>query len=87
MRVIEGRLIPLAIHQGVQQGSSYGYSLLVTDVNKDGLDDLLVGAPQYYQYSNAKKYGGAVYVYIKQKGVNITLVCSRSECLVAHLEI
>lgn len=44
--------------------SSFGYSIELTDINGDGLDDLIVGAPQYYQYSDEGKYGGAVYVYI-----------------------
>jgi len=48
-------------------GSSFGFSVAATDLNNDGLDDLIVGAPQYYQYSNDGKYGGAVYVYINEE--------------------
>ncbi|XP_050311536.1 integrin alpha-PS1 [Anthonomus grandis grandis] len=44
---------------GEQFASSFGYEILVEDVNNDGYDDLLVAAPFYY--SDTK--GGAVYVY------------------------
>ncbi|XP_066254673.1 integrin alpha-PS1 isoform X1 [Euwallacea similis] len=44
---------------GEQFASSFGYEVLVVDVNNDGLDDLLVGAPFYY----SENKGGAVYVY------------------------
>lgn len=66
------KLQNITILEGIQLGSSFGYSLLVTDINNDGLDDLLVGAPQYYHYSSTAKKGGAVYVYIRQSGLNIT---------------
>uniref|UniRef100_A0A6P7H0S8 Integrin alpha-PS1-like n=1 Tax=Diabrotica virgifera virgifera TaxID=50390 RepID=A0A6P7H0S8_DIAVI len=45
---------------GEQFAASFGYELLATDVNNDGYDDLLVGAPFYY---NSDKNGGAVYIY------------------------
>jgi len=48
-------------------GSSFGFSVAASDLNNDGLDDLIVGAPQYYQYGNDGKYGGAVYVYINNE--------------------
>ncbi|KAJ8911157.1 hypothetical protein NQ315_008342 [Exocentrus adspersus] len=49
---------------GEQFASSFGYELLATDVNNDGYDDLLVGAPFYY----GEKKGGAVYVYYNIRG-------------------
>ena len=41
--------------------SSFGYALTSTDLNGDGLDDLIVGAPQYFDY--AENIGGAVFVF------------------------
>lgn len=46
--------------------SSFGYSVVLTDINGDGLDDLIVGAPQYYEISQIRKAGGAVYVYLNK---------------------
>lgn len=46
--------------------SSFGYSVVLTDVNGDGLDDLIVGAPQYYEKSHTRKAGGAVYIYLNK---------------------
>ena len=42
----------------------FGYAIELVDLNADGLDDLVVGAPEYF---DAKKdHGGAVYVYSQQ---------------------
>ncbi|TRY70313.1 hypothetical protein TCAL_06649 [Tigriopus californicus] len=57
----EGHIMP--IHRqliGDGFASSFGYSLASADLNADGLDDLLVGAPFY---SNRQGSGGAVYMY------------------------
>ncbi|XP_056638036.1 integrin alpha-PS1-like isoform X2 [Diorhabda sublineata] len=45
---------------GEQFAASYGYEILAVDVNNDGYDDLLVGAPFYY---SSEEKGGAVYIY------------------------
>merc|ERR1719354_498591 len=42
--------------------SAFGYAVELVDLNNDGLDDLIVGAPQYYDRENNQ--GGAVYVYM-----------------------
>nr|XP_023029368.1 integrin alpha-PS1 isoform X1 [Leptinotarsa decemlineata] len=48
---------------GEQFASSFGYEVLAVDVNNDGYDDLLVGAPFYY----GENKGGAVYIYYNMK--------------------
>ncbi|CAL1612850.1 unnamed protein product [Knipowitschia caucasica] len=48
--------------------SSFGYDLAVADLNGDGWDDLIVGAPQFFVKNG--EVGGAVYVYINNKGAN-----------------
>ncbi|KAF5896276.1 integrin alpha-6-like, partial [Clarias magur] len=47
--------------------SSFGYSLAVMDLNADGWDDLVVGAPQYSPTDMDAGTGGAVYVYINHR--------------------
>ena len=49
---------------GGRFGAGFGYSLETLDVNGDGLDDLIVGAPFT---DNDGKGGGAVYVYVNSK--------------------
>ncbi|XP_061925881.1 integrin alpha-6 isoform X1 [Entelurus aequoreus] len=46
--------------------SSFGYDVAVVDLNGDGWQDIVVGAPQFYMKD--KDVGGAVYVYINQAG-------------------
>ena len=72
------RLIQKDLLLGKQMGSSFGYTMLVTDINKDGLDDLLVSAPQFYQRTKEGKYGGAVYIYVRKAGIAITCVFNDS---------
>ncbi|XP_009994452.1 PREDICTED: integrin alpha-6 [Chaetura pelagica] len=52
--------------EGEGLASSFGYDVAVVDLNKDGWQDIVVGAPQYFDRSG--DIGGAVYVYINQQG-------------------
>lgn len=46
--------------------SSFGYDVAVVDLNSDGWQDIVVGAPQFYVKDG--DVGGAVYVYMNRKG-------------------
>ncbi|GLD70442.1 integrin alpha-6-like protein [Lates japonicus] len=48
--------------------SSFGYDVAVVDFSGDGWEDLAVGAPQFCVKNDS--VGGAVYVYINNKGKN-----------------
>lgn len=53
---------------GPQPGSYFGASLCCTDINGDGLDDLLVGAPMFIEDNGALPYDqGAVFIYITRE--------------------
>ncbi|XP_060951066.1 integrin alpha-3b [Limanda limanda] len=51
---------------GVQVGSYFGSSLAVTDLNNDDWNDLIVGAPYYFD--RKKDHGGAVYIFMNENG-------------------
>lgn len=44
---------------GKQFASNFGYEILATDTNNDGLDELLIAAP----FEFTRKHGGVVYIY------------------------
>lgn len=46
--------------------SSFGYDVAVVDLNGDGWQDIVVGAPQFYMKDG--DVGGAVYVYTNKAG-------------------
>uniref|UniRef100_A0A3B5LIG8 Integrin alpha-2 domain-containing protein n=1 Tax=Xiphophorus couchianus TaxID=32473 RepID=A0A3B5LIG8_9TELE len=52
--------------KGEGLASSFGYDLTVLDLNGDGWEDIVVGAPQYFEKDS--EIGGAVYVYINKAG-------------------
>ncbi|XP_067225800.1 integrin alpha-3b isoform X1 [Chanodichthys erythropterus] len=60
---------------GQQIGSYFGSCLAVTDLNNDDWNDLIVGAPFYFD--RYKEEGGAVYIFMNENGSfqqNATLV-------------
>ncbi|XP_072224660.1 integrin alpha-3-like [Leuresthes tenuis] len=52
--------------RGQQTGSYFGNAVAATDLNNDGWNDLLVGAPFYFH--RQRDAGGAVYVYMNAGG-------------------
>ncbi|KAF3858433.1 hypothetical protein F7725_011634 [Dissostichus mawsoni] len=52
--------------EGEGLASSFGYDLTVLDLNNDGWQDIVVGAPQYFEKDGV--IGGAVYVYVNKLG-------------------
>lgn len=61
---------PRLILSGIQSGEYFGSSLLVVDLNNDGLDDLLVGAPMYCSFRKGFSDEGRVFVYISNGNVS-----------------
>lgn len=59
-------LVSEHIFEGEGLASSFGYDVAVVDLNKDGWQDIVIGAPQYFDRNGG--VGGAVYVYINQQG-------------------
>ncbi|XP_058643969.1 integrin alpha-6 isoform X2 [Onychostoma macrolepis] len=59
-------LTPEHILEGPGLASSFGYDVAVVDLNGDGWQDVVVGAPQFFQRD--EEVGGAVYVYINKAG-------------------
>uniref|UniRef100_A0A3Q1F4J7 Integrin, alpha 6a n=2 Tax=Acanthochromis polyacanthus TaxID=80966 RepID=A0A3Q1F4J7_9TELE len=58
-------LVEHTLH-GPGLASSFGYDVAVVDLNGDGWEDIVVGAPQFYMKD--RDIGGAVYVYINKAG-------------------
>ncbi|XP_075436468.1 integrin alpha-3 [Ascaphus truei] len=51
---------------GQQVGSYFGSAIALADLNNDGWQDIVVGAPYYFD--RKKELGGAVYVYANEAG-------------------
>ncbi|XP_077430217.1 integrin alpha-5-like [Vanacampus margaritifer] len=58
---------------GEQMGSYFGYAVAATDINNDGLDDLVVGAPMFMcRGSNGRlEELGKVYVYLQKEPLQL----------------
>jgi hypothetical protein len=56
---------------GEQLGAYFGYSLCVNDIDGDGRDDLIVGAPLYTDFTNNLEHyeTGRVYIFYQGKEV------------------
>ncbi|XP_075579066.1 LOW QUALITY PROTEIN: integrin alpha-3 [Pelecanus crispus] len=52
--------------RGHQVGSYFGSAVALADLNNDGWQDLVVGAPYYFE--RKQEVGGAVYVYMNEVG-------------------
>ncbi|XP_040392509.1 integrin alpha-3 [Cygnus olor] len=55
-----------SVLRGHQVGSYFGSAVALADLNNDGWQDLVVGAPYYFQ--RKQEVGGAVYVYMNEVG-------------------
>ncbi|XP_053309352.1 integrin alpha-3 [Spea bombifrons] len=51
---------------GQQVGSYFGGAIALVDINNDGLQDVVVGAPYYFD--RKEEVGGAVYIYANEAG-------------------
>ncbi|XP_066441595.1 integrin alpha-7 isoform X1 [Eleutherodactylus coqui] len=60
------QLVPELTLWGDTLASSFGYSVVMEDLNNDSWTDLLVGAPHFF--SRKEEIGGAVYVYMNRGG-------------------
>ncbi|XP_053564244.1 integrin alpha-5 [Bombina bombina] len=57
---------------GEQMASYFGYAVAASDINSDGMDDLLIGAPLYMERTHDGRLQevGRVYVYLQRSGMN-----------------
>ncbi|XP_029282333.1 integrin alpha-5 [Cottoperca gobio] len=65
----------LSNYTGEQMGSYFGYAVATTDINSDGMTDLLVGAPMFMVRGSDSRLEemGRVYVYLQRGPVNLEL--------------
>lgn len=65
----------MANFTGEQMGAYFGYAVATTDINSDGLVDLLVGAPMYMVQGSGGRLEemGRVYVYLQRAPLRLEL--------------
>uniref|UniRef100_A0A8C9W7D8 Integrin, alpha V n=1 Tax=Scleropages formosus TaxID=113540 RepID=A0A8C9W7D8_SCLFO len=71
VNILNGKnMVSMANFTGVQMAAYFGHSVAVTDTNRDGLVDLLVGAPLFMERGSDGKLRevGQVYVYLGRGG-------------------
>jgi len=49
-------------------GEYFGHALNVVDLNKDGLDDIVVGSPLYSDFERKQPEIGRIYIYYQEPG-------------------
>uniref|UniRef100_A0A3P9LIX6 Integrin, alpha 6a n=1 Tax=Oryzias latipes TaxID=8090 RepID=A0A3P9LIX6_ORYLA len=62
----KGSLVGVHTFKGPRLASSFGYDVAVVDLNNDGWEDIVVGAPHFFMKEG--DIGGAVYVYMNKEG-------------------
>ncbi|XP_043081037.1 integrin alpha-5 [Puntigrus tetrazona] len=72
--ILNGSLDMLKTFTGEQMGSYYGYAVATTDINNDGMTDLLVGAPMFMVRDSDGRLEelGRVYVYMQNGPLDLT---------------
>uniref|UniRef100_A0A452UIB9 Integrin subunit alpha 3 n=1 Tax=Ursus maritimus TaxID=29073 RepID=A0A452UIB9_URSMA len=63
-----GDLRKRQVLEGTQVGAYFGSAIALADLNNDGWQDLLVGAPYYFE--RKEEVGGALYVFMNQAGTS-----------------
>ena len=66
LRMLNESIEPMLYLEGEAYGESFGYSLVVLDLNGDGRDDVVVGAP-YFQDNGSDADVGAVYGFLSSE--------------------